>query len=51
MPEIKEEDIVIGQYVGNEEGKTEAERLGYLDDPTVPKGELFFELYVIDHFI
>lgn len=36
--EIKPEDIVIGQYVGNKDGATEDEKLGYLDDPTVPKG-------------
>jgi glucose-6-phosphate 1-dehydrogenase len=38
IPEIKLEDIVLGQYVGNPDGKTESERTGYLDDPTVPKG-------------
>ena len=38
IPEIKLEDIVLGQYVANENGKTESERQGYLDDPTVPKG-------------
>lgn len=38
IPEIKLEDIVLGQYVGNPDGATEDERLGYLDDPTVPPG-------------
>lgn len=38
IPEIKLEDIVLGQYVGNPDGATEDERLGYLDDPTVPAG-------------
>lgn len=36
IPEIKVEDIVLGQYEGDPDGKTEDERLGYLDDPTVP---------------
>lgn len=30
-------DVVLGQYVGDPEGEGDA-RLGYLDDPTVPKG-------------
>jgi len=38
IPEIKPEDVVLGQYEGNPEGTTEDEKLGYLDDPTVPKG-------------
>ncbi|KAI1733116.1 glucose-6-phosphate dehydrogenase, NAD binding domain-containing protein [Ditylenchus destructor] len=29
-------DVVLGQYLGNPEGKDEDSRLGYLDDPTVP---------------
>lgn len=33
---IKQEDVVLGQYIGNPNGKTEEERKGYLDDPTVP---------------
>ena len=37
ISEIKLEDIVLGQYEGNENGEGE-EKLGYLDDPTVPKG-------------
>ncbi|CAN0261586.1 unnamed protein product, partial [Phaeothamnion confervicola] len=32
MPPIKIEDVVLGQYVGNDDGKP-----GYLDDETVPK--------------
>ncbi|KAK3609070.1 hypothetical protein CHS0354_011829 [Potamilus streckersoni] len=39
IPHIKLEDTVIGQYVGNPEGKGE-EKQGYLDDPTVPKGSV-----------
>ena len=38
IPEIKLEDTVLGQYVGNSNGSG-MEQLGYLDDPTVPKGE------------
>nr|XP_012773224.2 glucose-6-phosphate 1-dehydrogenase isoform X1 [Maylandia zebra] len=30
-------DVVLGQYVGDPEGEGDA-KLGYLDDPTVPKG-------------
>lgn len=30
-------DVVLGQYVGDPEGGGDA-KLGYLDDPTVPKG-------------
>jgi glucose-6-phosphate 1-dehydrogenase len=37
ISEIKDEDIVVGQSVGNPDGKSESERTGYLDDPTVPK--------------
>ena len=30
-------DVVLGQYAGDPEGEGDA-KLGYLDDPTVPKG-------------
>ncbi|KAA0706805.1 Glucose-6-phosphate 1-dehydrogenase [Triplophysa tibetana] len=30
-------DVVLGQYIGDPEGEGDA-KLGYLDDPTVPKG-------------
>lgn len=30
------QDVVLGRYEGNPEGEGEA-KLGYLDDPTVPK--------------
>lgn len=30
-------EVVLGQYVGDPEGEGDA-KLGYLDDPTVPKG-------------
>ncbi len=30
-------DVVLGQYVGDPEGEGHS-KLGYLDDPTVPKG-------------
>ncbi|CAF4767797.1 unnamed protein product [Pieris macdunnoughi] len=33
---IELNDILVGQYVGNSNGRGE-EKLGYLDDPTVPK--------------
>ncbi|XP_063529146.1 glucose-6-phosphate 1-dehydrogenase [Cydia strobilella] len=36
---ITMEDILVGQYVGNPDGKGE-ETLGYLDDPTVPKDSI-----------
>jgi glucose-6-phosphate 1-dehydrogenase len=35
IPEIQLQDVVLGQYVGNPDG-TGSEKLGYLDDPTVP---------------
>ena len=31
------DQVVLGQYIGNPEGKG-PEKEGYLDDPTVPKG-------------
>lgn len=37
ISELKLEDVVLGQYVGNPNGTGE-EKLSYLDDPTVPKG-------------
>ena len=36
VPPLRLEDMVLGQYVGNPDGEGEA-KLGYLDDPTVPK--------------
>ncbi|XP_055881861.1 glucose-6-phosphate 1-dehydrogenase-like isoform X1 [Biomphalaria glabrata] len=36
-PDIK--NVVLGQYVGDPNGEGEA-KLGYLDDPTVPKGSI-----------
>lgn len=41
------DNVVLGQYVGNPEGQGD-EKQGYLDDPTVPKGE--WELH-INYFI
>lgn len=35
--EVQLKDVVLGQYVGDPEGKGDAKE-GYLDDPTVPKG-------------
>jgi glucose-6-phosphate 1-dehydrogenase len=37
IPEIGLNDVVLGQYVGNPEGKGD-QKLGYLDDETVPAG-------------
>jgi glucose-6-phosphate 1-dehydrogenase len=34
---IKMSDVVLGQYVGNPDSNDARERIGYLDDPTVPK--------------
>ena len=39
MRPISLDDCVLGQYVGNPDGKGEAKE-SYLDDPTVPKGSL-----------
>lgn len=39
IPAIKREDLVIGQYIGNEEGQGDA-KLGYRDDPTVPNDSI-----------
>ena len=38
IKEIQLDDVVLGQYTGNPEGQNDDARLGYLDDPTVPKG-------------
>lgn len=38
------DNVVLGQYVGNPEGQGD-EKQGYLDDPTVPKGER--ELHIL----
>uniref|UniRef100_A0A914VKB9 Glucose-6-phosphate 1-dehydrogenase n=1 Tax=Plectus sambesii TaxID=2011161 RepID=A0A914VKB9_9BILA len=35
---VRVDDVVLGQYVGDPNGKDEDARQGYLDDPTVPKG-------------
>lgn len=39
MPPIELENVVLGQYVANPDGEGEA-KVGYLDDPTVPKGSV-----------
>ena len=46
IPEVKMEDVILGQYVGDPEGEGEAKE-GYLDDPTVPKGFTINCLFVI----
>lgn len=33
------DDVVLGQYVGDPNGKGDAQH-GYLDDPTVPNGSV-----------
>lgn len=38
--ELEEKDVVLGQYVGNPNGENDDERLGYLDDPTVPNDSM-----------
>ena len=36
---IEVKDVVLGQYVGDPKGEGDA-KMGYLDDPTVPKGSV-----------
>lgn len=36
IKEVELEDVVLGQYEGNSEGEGD-EKIGYLEDPTVPK--------------
>lgn len=36
--ELTPDDVVLGQYVGNPDGKDDDARNGYLDDKTVPEG-------------
>merc|ERR1711988_900834 len=40
IPAIVMEDVVLGQYVGNPDAPDDDGKLGYLDDPTVPKGSV-----------
>ena len=40
------ENVVLGQYVGDPDGNGEA-KLGYLDDPTVPKGIEIIKLFSV----
>ena len=35
--ELSIDDVILGQYIGNPDGEGD-EKLGYLDDPTVPAG-------------
>ena len=39
MPPITLDNVVLGQYVGNPDGEGDA-KVGYQDDPTVPKGSV-----------
>ena len=41
IPPIEMENVILGQYVGNPEGEGD-EKIGYLEDPTVPKGEYIY---------
>ena len=34
------DDVILGQYVGDPDAKDGDAKLGYLDDPTVPKGSI-----------
>ena len=34
------DDVVLGQYVADPDGQSDDSKMSYLDDPTVPKGEL-----------
>ena len=38
IPDIRLEDMVLGQYVGDPQGEGDA-KIGYLEDSTVPKGK------------
>jgi glucose-6-phosphate 1-dehydrogenase len=40
IPAIIMEDTILGQYVGNPDANDDDAKLGYLDDPTVPKGSV-----------
>lgn len=40
MAALKPEDVILGQYIGDPNGKTDDARMGYLDDKTVPKGSV-----------
>ena len=40
IPPPSMDNVVLGQYVGNPDGKGD-EKEGYLDDPTVPKGKFW----------
>lgn len=40
IPEVELDDVVLGQYVGDPNGKTEDQKSGYLDDKTVPNGSV-----------
>lgn len=46
-PVIKLEDAILGQYVGNANGKTEDERSGYLDDKTLTDKNSITATYAI----
>lgn len=47
IPEIKLEDVVVGQYVGRADGKTEDERTGYLEDKTLTNKQSITSTYAL----
>lgn len=47
IPEIKLEDSVLGQYVGNPNGKTKDERTGYLEDETLKDKDSTTSTYAV----
>lgn len=40
------DDVVLGQYVADPDGKSDDARMSYLDDPTVPKGAIVLQFLV-----
>lgn len=47
IPEIKLDDAILGQYVGNPDGKTDDEKTGYLDDKTLEDKNSITSTYAI----
>ena len=47
IPALKLEDMVLGQYIGNKDG-TDDQKEGYLDDPTVPKGNCNQNIFFLE---
>lgn len=38
IPDVKMSDLILGQYIGDEEATEEHKKFGYSDDKTVPSG-------------